>query len=242
MEFRLGVGVGVAVTYILFVVIFLVFLIKFGTTMSTRTTAKKIYLFGCRIILFLEKVISGPLIGLGINLIYCDNNNPYHANHVCYDTQYIFICLLGVFFLAMVIFMLLSSARGQYGRNPFIGDNFSYPNKNYLYSKMVLKIIFPLYFTLRFSVLKLDFLYLICAPILWGLYIFYHRINNLKTFNHRHFYVDLFLEYFLFFTALTVFCVIQFETTPNINLMALTYTLIAGLCGGFIGVCVEKVQ
>lgn len=44
--------------------------------------------------LFTAKALSGPLLGLVVNVVYCDPNSPYHKGQTCYDASYVMMCAL----------------------------------------------------------------------------------------------------------------------------------------------------
>ena len=138
--------------------------------------------------IFTAKVFSGPFIGLSINVLYCNPQSPFHQGKECYSPYHIMFCILAFAILMLMIFAILIFGLFYYSKNPFDGGCLGYPNRNYIISKGLLKIIFPVFFALNAS-LKLSFLFIIFAPILWGTFIFFHRINSLHSFNHRHFYV-----------------------------------------------------
>lgn len=135
------------------------------------------------------KVLSGPLIGLFVNVIYCDNIGPYHQGEVCYSpTHILYCCLSGIVFIIVlghiVLFATLYSIR-----NPFSGSFLAEPNRYHVYSKSVIKLVGPLYFALK-SYLGLQFIYQVLAPILWGAFIFFHRLFSVHTYKQSHFYFE----------------------------------------------------
>ena len=139
----------------------------------------------------LTKALSGPLFGLSINVLYCDSATPYHIGSQCYSPEHLFFCLLAGIILASVAYAELIASLLYFVRNPFESGCFGHPNRNYMLSKGCLKLLFPTYFVLNAS-LKLEFLFIVLSPVLWGVYIFFHRLNTNHSFNLRHFYVEYF--------------------------------------------------
>ena len=126
-----------------------------GTIPENNKNSKKIMRkIVARLFLALQTFLSGPILGLGIYVLYCDDGSPYHIDHQCYSTDHIFYCILATFMVLMTIVPLLSSALCFYNRNPFVSNCFGFSNRNYLFSKILIKIIFPLYFAMS-STLKL---------------------------------------------------------------------------------------
>ena len=138
------------------------------------------------------KILSGPFIGLSINVLYCDSKVPYHQGRQCYSFEHIIFCILAAIILIEMIITLAIYSLFYFTKNPFDGGCLGYPNRNYMVSKGLLKIVFPVFFALNSS-LNLSFLFIVAAPALWGAYLFFHRINSLHSYNHRHFYVEYFM-------------------------------------------------
>lgn len=141
--------------------------------------------------ILLFKVLSGPCIGLTINVLYCSPESPYHKGQECYNSTYIFYCIIAAVLLFNFIAVIIYAAFFYFIKNPFSNSYLGYPNRNYVASKSLIKLLFPLFFAVNNS-LQLEFLFVIMAPVLWGLYIFYHRIFSLHSYKHQHFYVEYF--------------------------------------------------
>ena len=77
------------------------------------------------------------------------------------------------------------------------------------------------------------------APALWGLYIFFHRLNSLHSNNNRHFYIELFLECFLFWTAFCGLLSYYINGSPNPHELALVYVLLSSLLFAGFAVSIE---
>jgi len=148
---------------------------------------KVIRKIGNLLLYLLAKVLSGPFLGLSVTTILCDSNNVYHTGSVCYSTEHILYCSLAALLILMVIYSILGISFVFYSRNPFEGSCLGHPNRNYMITKSIFKILFPIFFALNGS-LNLDFLYIFASPTLWGAYIVFHRLNSYHTFNHKHFY------------------------------------------------------
>ena len=148
------------------------------------------------------KGLSGSFLGLAVNILYCSSGSPYHSNIQCYDLQHSISCALAVILLLIVGVEVLIFSLFYYSKNIFDGGCLGHPNRNYMLTRGLLKLIFPIALALNIH-LNLNFLFLIFAPVLWGGYIFIHRINGLHSFNHQHSYFQYFLECFLFWIAIS---------------------------------------
>ena len=166
------------------------------------------------IFILLAKALSGPFIGLSISVLYCDEKSPYHQGAQCYNPSHIMNCILAVILLLSMILSLVIYSLFYFTKNPLEGGCLGHPNRNYMLSKGLLKLLFPIFFALNAS-LNLSFLFLIFAPALWGTYIFFHRINSLHSFNHRHFYFEYFLECFLFWVSMCGILSKYFDGEPS---------------------------
>lgn len=134
------------------------------------------------------KCLSGPLIGLSINVLYCNSNNPYHSGQECYTPTYIAYCPLAIILFFMAMHISIAFSVFYIIKNPFSGSCLSYPNRYYMLTKTLFKIIFPIYFAVK-ATLGLEFIYIFLVPGLWGFYIFFHRLFSMHSFKHQHFYV-----------------------------------------------------
>lgn len=148
-------------------------------------------------------------------------------------------CILAVVLLLSMILSLLIYSLFYFTKNPFEGGCLGHPNRNYMLSKGLLKLLFPIFFALNAS-LNLSFLFLIFAPALWGSYIFFHRINSLHSFNHRHFYFEYFLECFLFWVSMCGILSKYFDGEPSSEPKVLFYTLVSSLIVAYTLMNVER--
>jgi hypothetical protein len=160
------------------------------------------------------KVLLGPTIGLFINILYCNSSSPYHQGQECYSTSYLPYCVVATAQFILLIGGIVSFIFLFTVRNPFSSSPLAYPNRNFLISKSIFKIIFPLYFALQ-PFLEIEFLYILAAPALWGAYIFFHRLSSLHSFDPRHFYIEFFMEGFLFWMFTSALISYYLDGTPN---------------------------
>jgi hypothetical protein len=199
-----------------------------------RTKKQGIYLYLTRLvdILFIiqVKVLSGPMLGLIVNTILCDPNGS--SGLVCYSVAHIICCVIAVNLFISIVFQILTFSLLYYSKNPFHDSYNGVPTRNYMLTKGLFKLLFPIYFALS-STLNLDFLYIVAAPAMWGLYIFFHRLNSLHSFSHCHFYSEFFFESFLFVFALCGLLSYYVDGAPNSEPWTLVYVLIASLFGGY---------
>lgn len=220
-----------AVLAVLYLVNFLTIFLKLEH--NNATAHKYIRKFLNYANLILVKVLCGPFIGLSVNILYCDSSNPYHSNQECYTPEYLGYCGVAVLVLLTSIFLSVEFSLFFYIKNPFPGVYMGYPNRFYYLSKTILKILFPLYFALSVS-LGLEFLYIVFLPAIWGGYIFFHRIASLHSYNHQHFYVELYLEGFLLWMSFSSLLSYNISGTPNSQSLSLIYSLICSLLAGII--------
>ena len=68
---------------------------------------------------FIGKVLSGPLLGLAVNIIYCDASDPYHNGNLCYTPEHIFYCILAAILVLLVIYSILGISFVFFSRTPF---------------------------------------------------------------------------------------------------------------------------
>lgn len=155
----------------------------------------------CIMAMFTCKVLTSPLNGLTINLFYCTSSSSFHSKISCYSAEHIFYCILIFLVYFIVTAINITKAFIMLDKNLFNQGYFGRLNKNYHFSKTVMKLLFPLYFALN-STFQLDFLFVLAVPLLWATYIFYHRINSFHSFNSKHFYVEFSLECFIFIASL----------------------------------------
>ena len=162
---------------------------------------------------FSINIFTLSFLGVAVNVLYCTDNSPYHPDGQCYDLSHIVYCCLAAFILLVTTYFPFAGGLLFFSRNPFDKGPFSHPNRNYIISKYIIKLLCVVYFALN-STLQLQFMFILAAPALWGFYIFYHRINSLRSSNHRHFYKELFLESFIFF-SFAISCILyNFSSQP----------------------------
>ena len=99
--------------------------------------------------LILVKVLSGPLLGLAISVLYCSESSPYLQGQQCYSPMHIVGCILAALLIILVGFALLTYALLFYSRNPFEDSSLRQPNRNYALSKSLLKLLFPTFFVIN---------------------------------------------------------------------------------------------
>ena len=99
--------------------------------------------------LILVKVLSGPLFGLAISVLYCSESSPYLQGQQCYSPMHIVGCILAALLIILVGFALLTYALLFYSRNPFEDSSLGQPNRNYALSKSLLKLLFPTFFVIN---------------------------------------------------------------------------------------------
>ena len=160
------------------------------------------------------KVLSGPFIGLFVNIIYCDSFTPYHIGNICYEPSHIMYCFVAVGLALAVIVQNGVYIFFYFDKNPLSESSLGFPNRNYMISKSALKLALPIYFAIN-GKLKLEFLYISLIPGVWGAYLFYHRFFSLHSFKQTFFYVEYFLEIFLFWMATCGLLSHHIDQSPN---------------------------
>lgn len=75
-----------------------------------------------------------------------------------------------------------------YSKNGLDTSYMGMPNRYYMISKTILKILMSLYFAVDYR-LSLSIVYIFTITGLWGLYIFWHRLFSLHNFNQKYFYI-----------------------------------------------------
>lgn len=142
--------------------------------------------------LFTTKALSGPLLALVVNVVYCDPKSTYHKGQTCYDAPYVIICALAGAVGLVVLLEVLLLALIYYIRNPLDSSYMGVQNMHYVLSKTIVKIMMPLYFAVDPS-LSLYIVYMYAATGLFAAYIFWHRLFSIHSYNQHHFYVEYFL-------------------------------------------------
>lgn len=133
------------------------------------------------------KVLSGPIIGLTINVIYCTPDSPYH-NHVCYDPAHMAFCVLSALVILIILAQSILFSLFYYIKNPLSSSYLAQQNRYFMLSKTLIKVLMPLYFSVDSSN-KLILVFMYCTAGVWGLYIFWHRLLSIHTYQQLHFYV-----------------------------------------------------
>lgn len=145
-------------------------------------------------------MLFGPLFALLVRIIYCTPSNSKHSNIVCYDVQgSSYTVIAGIFCIFLIIQMLVFSLI-YFIKNPFNSSYMGFPNRYYIISKSVLKMMLPIYFMVDTS-LSIISVYKFIIVGLLGFYIFWHRLFSIHSYNQKHFYYEYFLELCLFFIA-----------------------------------------
>ena len=78
------------------------------------------------------------------------------------------------------------------------------------------------------------------APIIWGVYLFLHRLNNHRSFNHRLFHIEFFLEAFLFWIALSSLLSKYLDGVPNSQPQALLYIIFGSVLAAYATIALEQ--
>jgi hypothetical protein len=147
------------------------------------------------------KVLSGPILGLIVNVLYCNTNSPYHTNQICYSPSHIIMCILSVLLLLIVLAQVALFALVYYIRNPLTTCYLGQPTRLFILSKSLIKMVLPVYFALDYQK-SLSLVYIFILAILWGGYLFFHRLLSIHTYAQQHFYVEFYMESVLAWFAL----------------------------------------
>jgi hypothetical protein len=149
-----------------------------------------------------NKMLFGPLFALLVRIIYCTPSNSVNTNIVCYDTQgSIHTVISGIFCILLIIQMLIFSLI-YFTKNPFNSSYMGFPNRYYIISKSLLKMMLPVYFMVD-TTLSIISVYKFILVGLLGFYIFWHRLLSIHSYSQKHFYYEYFWELCLFFVALS---------------------------------------
>ena len=149
-----------------------------------------------------NKMLFGPLFALLVRIIYCTPSNSVNKNIVCYDVQgSIHTAISGIFCSILIIQMLIFSLI-YFIKNPFNSSYMGVPNRYFIISKSILKMMLPVYFMVD-TTLSIISVYKFILVGLLGFYIFWHRLLSIHSYNQKHFYYEYFWELCLFFVALS---------------------------------------
>jgi hypothetical protein len=107
-------------------------------------------------------------------------------------------------------------------------------NRYYVLSKTILKILMPLYFAVD-PHLSLSIVYMFIIAGFWAIYIFWHRLFSIHSYNQKHFYVEYFMEAALFWIALSNLIYYYASNGPVLEEFSFIYTLCsAGVVAGLL--------
>ena len=160
-------------TVIFFYVIF--FWSSFGILRNKNWRIQKyLELISNILFLILDKVLSGPLISLIVLTFSCNDSSPYHQGITCYNFQYLVFCGFSGLLGLLVLFSIIISSQLYFDPNPFKAHFLGYSNKNFALSKGLLKIIFPACLVTLSISFQIEFLYVVGAPLFWGIYLYFH--------------------------------------------------------------------
>ena len=185
------------------------------------------------------KVLSGPMLGLAVNVLYCIPKSPYHLNQTCYDTTHLIFCVLSAVILLIVIVEVAFFSLIYYIKNPLTTSYLGQQNRYFMISKTILKLIMPVYFAVDYSLsLSLVFMFLVAG--LYGVYLFWHRFLSVHTYEQKHFYVEYFMEATVFWVAVNNILSYYIEGNNADESMGFIYALLSALLIGLLLVNVER--
>lgn len=138
--------------------------------------------------LFTAKAASGPVIALCLNVLYCNPASNYHIGQTCYDTPYVMVSLAAALAGLTMMVEVLLFALIYYSKSPLTPSYMGLPNRYYVLSKTIIKLLMPLYYTVD-PTLSLSIVYMFSVTGILGVYIFWHRLFSIHSYNQRHFYV-----------------------------------------------------
>jgi hypothetical protein len=183
-------------------------------------------------------MLFGPFFAVLVRIIYCTSSNSKHTNVVCYDLQgSINTALSGFLCILLVIEMLIFSLI-YYIKNPFNSSFMGVPNRYYMISKSILKMMLPIYFMVD-TTLSIIAVYKFLLVGLLGIYIFWHRLLSIHTYNQIHFYFEYCLELCLFFVALSNIISYYASSGVNTEQFSYLYCSIASFSFAFFVIALE---
>lgn len=154
---------------------------------KTSSTTKYFRKMANFLFILTVKALCGPFVGGAVTVLACGEGSPYHQTQACYQGEHFLLTALAAFLVISLLWQILFYSLFYFIKNPFSSSVLGTPNQTHMLSKGALKLLFPLYFAIRFMV-NLDFIYILLVPVLWGTYIFYHRLFGAFSYNHQHFY------------------------------------------------------
>lgn len=147
-----------------------------------------------------------------------------------------FLCVLNLLLVAVEIFLYVFL---YYIKNPLNTSYMAQPNQYYLISKSALKLVLPIFFLVDYT-LSLEMVYKWVLATLLGGYIFWHRLFSIHSYCQRHFYIEYFMEVFLFWVALNHAMLRYITENSTESDMLFIYILIAASSFAVMLVAVEK--
>lgn len=134
-----------------------------------------------------NKMLFGPFFALLVRITYCTSTNSKITNIVCYDLQGSIETVISGFFCLLLIIQMLIFSMIYFIKNPFNSSYMGVPNRYYMISKSVIKMVLPVYFMVDTS-LEVITVYKFILTGLLGFYIFWHRLLSIHSYNQKHFY------------------------------------------------------
>jgi hypothetical protein len=139
-------------------------------------------------LIFNVKVLSGPIMAVAINVLYCQQDSPYRVGSVCYDSVHIAFCALTAIVVIIILAQVLFLGTFYFIKNPLTTSYMGTYSNYYTLSKSLIKVMLPVYFAVDYLE-SLAIVYIFLVTALWGLFIFWHRMFSVHSYQQEHFYV-----------------------------------------------------
>ena len=189
--------------------------------------------------LLTAKALAGPFLALSITVLYCSSSSPYHAAQQCYAGEHLAQAAGAAVAVLLVGVQVLLLGLLYFVRDPLAGGYLCEKNHFYVLSKTLMKLLFPLYFALD-SARTFEPQFLYAAAALWAVYLFWHRLNSLHSYDPRHYLFEYALEAVVFWAAVKNIILLYTADGPLQSRFGLLSTFVEGGMLGSVLAALER--
>jgi hypothetical protein len=124
-------------------------------------------------------------------------------------------------------------------KNPLTSSYMGDYNRYYTLSKAIIKILLPIYFAVDYAQ-SLSIVYVFIVTALLGIYIGWHRLFSIHSYQQDHFYVEYFMESIVFWMAVNNILSYYIEGASTAQPMSLVYSLFSAILIAMLLMNIEK--
>lgn len=124
-------------------------------------------------------------------------------------------------------------------KNPLSGSYMGDYSRYYSLSKALIKILLPVYFAVDYT-FSLSFVYIFMVTALVGVYMGWHRLFSVHSYQQDHFYTEYFMESVLLWMAVNNILSYYIEGPTTTQSMSLLYAFFSAALVGLLLMNIEK--